>query len=91
MKFNLITSLIFLSSSVKGCKYVTFEKGWISTGIKTVNLQDAGHRFYKKFSGKSDIYAIIDSEYLNGEDCVAFNANIIDPNSSVGIYNYSNK
>ena len=88
MKFNLICSLI---TTVNGCKYVSFHKGWISTGISTVNLQDAGHRFYKKFSGKSEIYAIIDSTYPNGEECIAFNANVIDPISTIGIYNYANK
>ena len=91
MKLNLISSLILLAGSVKGCKYLTFEKGWISAGISTVNLQDGGHRFYKKFSGRSEIYAAINSEYPDGEECIAFNANIIDQSSHIGIYNYANK
>ena len=92
MKFFLLASLISLSTTVNGnCAHVTFEKGFITEGKSIVVLQDAGHRFYKKFSGKSDIYAIINSKYLDGKECVAFDASLIDPNSSIGIYNYSNE
>ena len=87
---NLIYLLIFIIGYINACHHLTFEMGYISIGIKTVNLQDGGHRFYKKFSGHSDIYAIIDSEYPNGEDCISFDANIFDINSSVGIYNFAN-
>ena len=90
MKFNIVSSIIFLLGSVKSCAHVTFHKGFISVGISTVVLQDGGHRFYKKFSGNSDIYAIIDSQYLDDEDCVVFSGSLLDPGSSIGIYNYSN-
>ena len=92
MKFNLISNLIALSAiGVNGCEYVTFQEEYISQGNSTVILQDGGHRFYKKFSGTSIVYAIIDSTYPNGEECIAFNAAVLDPQSHIGIYNFTNK
>ena len=78
-------------SCVKGCIHIELDKKFISIGASTAIIQDDGHRFYKKFSGESDIYALIDSEYPNGEECVKFQANILDSSSHIGIYHFENK